>query len=236
MFNVYDASLQAEVRMSLTEYGTVSDPFKAADQAVKDSFEAAGVPLPAASRYFVAGDPRYDPDARNGDPYAGPARFGTDINGEVHRLKYWEPDTYDHQHMLICRLSISMSNKAIASALGITETWVSVILNDPRAAPIRDLALRDVADNISDVQGIIAAAAPEAARLVIQQIRNPMEKSEIRQRAAFGLLDRAGYSKVERRQVSGMEISPELAERMEQTLSESNELATVSYEVPTDVQ
>lgn len=81
--------------------------------------------------------------------------------------------------------------------MGWTENKVSITLNDARAVPYIKEAARNVADGILDLNLRLKAHATEALDEIVDQMRNA-EREAIRQKAAFGILDRAGYTPVQK--------------------------------------
>jgi transposase len=150
------------------------------------------------------------------------------LNGE----KAWSPEKWNPRHRLIIALHLAGDkNKEICEKLGLSESHVSLILNDPRAVyEIENLA-QGVADRTVDTALRIKLYANEALDEIVEELRTSRNE-KVRQTAAFGLLDRAGYTPVRE---NGEEAPPTLPEdvvqRMEETTKELVEYKGVYREV-----
>lgn len=147
-------------------------------------------------------------------------------------VKEWAPKHFHTRHELICKLhACGLRNKEIAQALGLTESRISIILNDPRAAEyIRDM-VEEVADRYLDMHASFKAIAPQMFKIVTDIASDPEAPAGVRSRNAFELLDRAGYGAVEKHEHA---IAMQLSDKqVEQLANARKELPndSFSYEV-----
>lgn len=142
---------------------------------------------------------------------------------------WWEggPDKWSARHVLVCRMhAAGLKNVDIAEALNVSEQIVSITLNDPRAATFIKQAVEAMAQNIVDLNTQLKAYSREALEEIVEQMRNS-HSDRVRQVAAFGILDRAGYTPVQRHTVQAApELPKELAERVAETHIELREIIT----------
>lgn len=150
------------------------------------------------------------------------------VNGD----KYYHPEKWSPRHRLIVALHLGGDKNAeIAEKLGVSASHVSITLNDPRAVyEIENLA-STVADRTVDTALRIKLYSNEALDEIVEELRT--SKSEkVRQTAAFGLLDRAGYTPVrEVREVAPPVLPEDVINRMEDTTRELVEWKGVYREV-----
>lgn len=158
------------------------------------------------------------------------------------QLKPWEPEEWTPRHELVVRLHLaSIRNKDIprwmeqAGVEPFSESRISVIINDPRAQRLREMFARSAIDRMENVQDRLEAVSNEALTEVIDQLRNH-EDAKVRQRAAFSILDRAGYSKIERRAVASFNVTDKVLDRMEQALKETKQSHELDYSKIPEVQ
>lgn len=138
-------------------------------------------------------------------------------------FKDWEPEVFGQRHKLAVLMHASgMRNKEVAEALGYTQSRVSVILNDPRARAVLETHAQELADSLQDVRLRLKYYANEALDEIIDEVRHA-EDARVRQRAAFGILDRAGYSKIEKKFVASAQVDADAARVMADALHESKE-------------
>ena len=139
------------------------------------------------------------------------------LNGE----KEWSPEKWNPRHRLIVALHLAGDKgREIAEKLGVSESHISLILNDPRAIyEIENLA-QSVADRTVDTALRIKLYANEALDEIVEELRSSRNE-KVRQTAAFGLLDRAGYTPVrEVREEAAPLLPQEVVDRMEETTRE----------------
>ncbi len=110
----------------------------------------------------------------------------------------WEPDRWSPRHALAARLKgAGLKNNEIALAMGWTENKVAITVNDARAVPFIQEAAQNLADGVLDLNLRLKAHSEEALNTIVDQMRNA-EREVIRQKAAFGILDRAGYTPIQK--------------------------------------
>jgi len=146
------------------------------------------------------------------------------MNGD----KAWSPDKWNPRHRLIVALHLAGDkNKEIARKLKLSQSHVSLILSDPRAIyEIENLA-QSVADRTVDTALRLKLYANEALDEIVEEIRTSRNE-KVRQTAAFGLLDRAGYTPVREVREEPAPLLPEdVVQRMEETTRELTEYREV---------
>ncbi len=158
--------------------------------------------------------------------------MGVDLLPQLSGDKTWSPDSWSPRHRLIVALHLGGDkNGEIADKLDVSLSHVSVILNDPRAVyEIENLA-QSVADRTVDTALRIRLYANEALDEIVEELRGSRNE-KVRQTAAFGLLDRAGYTPVrdQTEEVPPM-LPQEVVDRMEETTKELVEYRGVYREV-----
>lgn len=158
-------------------------------------------------------------------------RPGPDLLPELAHLKDrpWQPDSWSPRHRMVVALYATgaFTNKQISEITGISYNRISIIINDPRAQfELREFAAR-AAEHVADVHSMIRFAAVEAFQEIMDEMRNSKNEN-VRQRAAFGILDRAGYTPVQKHLVGRTELPAGLAERVEETSRELKEIVGAS--------
>lgn len=144
--------------------------------------------------------------------------------------KYYQPVNWGPQHRMAVRLQVmGFKNKEIAQSLSLTESRVSIILNDDRAIAEREKAMDDIASNMLDLNKKLKVHAVEALEEVVDEMRHSKDE-RIRQRASFGILDRAGYTPVQKHQKIEPELPADMASRMEQAMAHEGAI-DADYEV-----
>jgi len=127
----------------------------------------------------------------------------------------WQPDAWMPRHNLAVQLhALGHTNKEIALITGYTENRVSIIINDPRAREIIQDTLASISGNITDLHTRLKIHAVEALDEIVNELRHSRDE-RVKQKAAFGLLDRAGYTPVHKQVIIGASISEVVAKRME---------------------
>ncbi len=139
-------------------------------------------------------------------------------------LKPWEPKELSDRHLHAIALAASgMKNNAIAALLDMSESRVSVILNDPRSRQIRAQLSSDfVSKLMTDTREVIQGHALEAVHTVVDLMRNA-ESERVRQTSAFDILDRAGFKPVERSITAKVELPDGAAQTFREAVSELRE-------------
>lgn len=124
------------------------------------------------------------------------------------KLKPWEPEKLSVRHKHMVALSAGgLENQEVAEALGVSQSRVSVILNDPRAKKLkRQLADEYVREVAEDTAEVIQSYTREAAEKIADLMRHST-KDGIQLRAAENFLDRGGHPKV-KEQVQTEKLPP----------------------------
>lgn len=135
--------------------------------------------------------------------------------------KAWSPDKWTPRHRIVVALHLGGDkNREIAEKLGLSEGRVSIILNDPRAVHEIERMSRQVADRTVDTHLRLRLYANEALDEIVEELRTSRSE-KIRQKAAFGLLDRAGFTPIKGEKEESAPLLPsEVVERMEATTKE----------------
>jgi predicted transcriptional regulator len=142
-------------------------------------------------------------------------------------LKPWEPDRLDERHLQVILLrSAGMPQGRIAEMVGMTQSWVSVVLNHPDAQYVLTRLVSYAADNVLDVKSRLAAVAGEMLEIAIDAARNSSDE-KLRVRSAFEILALAGYTpkvKIESEQKTTTNVNVNVAHRLTSALRESSEI------------
>ncbi|MGD9631347.1 MAG: hypothetical protein AB7V18_19080 [Pyrinomonadaceae bacterium] len=147
--------------------------------------------------------------------------LAVDLLPHLEGNKDWSPDAWSPRHRLVIALHLGGDrNWEIAEKLNLSENYVSVILNDPRAVYEIERMSERVADRTVDTSLRLKLYANEALDEIVEELRT--SKSEkIRQIAAFGILDRAGYTPAKHDAAQAAPTLPaEVVQRMETTTQE----------------
>jgi hypothetical protein len=144
-----------------------------------------------------------------------------DLRPEISPVKEYQPDKWTSAHRFMVMLEVAGKRPGeIASITESSLSRVSTILSDPRAELDRVEIGARLADNLTDIQAKLSLYAHEALETVIEEMRDVTVKPETRIKAGFGILDRAGYTPVQKQIVATTEIPPEIANRMESVVEE----------------
>lgn len=146
-------------------------------------------------------------------------------NGDTPReLRSYHPEKLSRRHVMCFQFyACGMRNKEIAQALDLTESRVSIILSHPQAPEyIRSFALR-VSEKLEDPAERLRMLAHEAIDKVQGLLRQSLDEKVV-QSTAFGILDRGGYGKIEKRLELGGKLTEEQTERLVGALRESHEV------------
>lgn len=143
---------------------------------------------------------------------------------QIARQKSYQPVNWTSRHRNCVGLELAgYKNNEIATILDWSEGKVSVTLQDDRAAIDRLEMAGRIADKISDVHLSLQLLSHEAIKEAAEVMRFT-EKDEVKLKAAFGILDRAGYSTVHKTEDVNKEAMPhEVLDRMSEVLKEMNE-------------
>lgn len=119
----------------------------------------------------------------------------------------------------------------IAKILKLSPSRVSVILSDPRAEEERKAVARRVIEEVGDLYAKLLHHSNEAFEEILDELRN-CEDPRIRQKAAFGILDRAGFAPIRKeiRRNINEGVGPELIARLEGLVGELTEVEA-SYSI-----
>lgn len=151
---------------------------------------------------------------------------------EGQREKYWQPKKWTARHETIVRLhSTGLTNNQIARIVGMDPARVSVILSDPRAKPATREQLSRNGDTLAEVFSRIQAHAGEAFDVILDQAREAKDP-RVQQKAAFGIMDRAGLAPVQKRVMLGAQLPPEMLRGVLTALKASDEGEDYEYDVP----
>lgn len=147
--------------------------------------------------------------------------MGVDLLPQIERNKPWQPEKWNPRHRLIIALHLAGDkNKEICEKLKVTPTHVSMILNDPRAVYEIEHLAQNIADRTVDTALRIRLYSNEALDEIVQELRTSRNE-KVRQTAAFGLLDRGGYTPVRDTREEAPPMLPEdVVQRMEETTRE----------------
>ncbi len=145
-----------------------------------------------------------------------------DLLPEVSREKYYQPEKWSSFHRYLVMLEIAGKRPGqIAEIADITIGRVSTILNDPRAELDRINLGAALADRLTSVQSKLELYAHEALEVIVDELRDTTNKAEIRVKAGFGLMDRAGYTPNTKEDVPhAPDIPEELVARVEEISKE----------------
>lgn len=147
-------------------------------------------------------------------------------NGE---LKYYEPDEFSQRHELVCKLhAAGLRNFEIEAITGFSSSRVSTIIHDPRAKIVIHETAKYITSNVDDIGLRLKALANEALNVVVDQMRDSSDETIV-QRSAFSLLDRAGYSKVEKKITMTAALSDKAAEALALAAAESANVIDAEY-------
>ncbi len=151
-------------------------------------------------------------------PGEGPLDTIGDFTGTASQV--WSP-----RANIICLLAASgMKNVEIAEVLRISPQSVSNTINDPRAKDVIIQAQQHASENVLDLNQRLKETAAEAYEAVVEVMRNS-EDERLRAKVGFGLLDRAGYTPIQRHVVKAAPTLPEgLVERVTETHAELKQI------------
>lgn len=114
--------------------------------------------------------------------------------------------------------------------LGYTQSRVSIILGDARAAEAVEKYRQRVIGAIEDQHVRLRLLAVEAIDEIEEELRTCPETA-IRQRAAFGVLDRSGYGKTETHLVASVDMTEAAAVKAIEAIREARALRGLDYAV-----
>lgn len=146
--------------------------------------------------------------------------------------RYWQPVSWKPKYKLICQMSgaLGMSNEEIGRHVGLSASRVGQILADPRGVQEVRAAVDAVAANLQDVTQVFKKYSPEAANELVRQMREGTKEDEVKRKAATAILDRAGYTPIQKHLNIHTTIADEVAARMEAAMREEAAIEA-DYEV-----
>jgi DNA-binding CsgD family transcriptional regulator len=149
-----------------------------------------------------------------------------DLMPEVFSEKSYQPAKFTARHALICDLHlIGKTNAEIADQLEYDEARISVLLGTPQAHLYIQQRRDAIANSMPDIYATMECYALEAVSELVREMREGTPKDAVKQRASFGILDRLGYSPIQKHMKpnQGVPLSEEHVSRMERVLDEAQE-------------
>lgn len=142
----------------------------------------------------------------------------------IARQKSYQPVNWTSRHRNCVHLEMAgYKNKEIAQILEWTPSKVSITLQDDRAELERISMAGMVAEKLTDVHVKLNLLSHEAVQETADLMRHS-ENDGIRLKAAFGILDRAGYSTVHKMATVDPESVPvEMFESIKEVMDELNQ-------------
>lgn len=201
------------------------DPRSAGDEARGEALVPNFVRGTPADGLLAAVDTRME-------PFFEAALAGT--LPRLRRLRYWEPDTLNAQHLQIIMMkACGFSQTRIARLLGVTDGYISITVNHPDAQYLLAKMLSYAADKVIDIDARMDAMLPEALDILADVMRDDKTAAALRTKVAFGMLDRRGYGVIERKTVvsTTVNVAPEQAGLLTAAIGEARELVGVNYRV-----
>ena len=130
--------------------------------------------------------------------------------------KYYQPEKWTSLHRYIVLLEIAGKKPGqIAEIMDMSLGRISVILGDKRAELDRIQIGSSIADRMTDIHTKLSLYAHEALEVIVDEMRDISNKADLRVKAGFGILDRAGFTPLNKQFVPQTELPLEIAERME---------------------
>ena len=157
------------------------------------------------------------------------------FSGQIARgrdLKYWENLRLKPQHIqMLVMKAAGYKNNQIAEQMDMDPGRVSVIVNHPDSQSVLAVLVSFQAEELLDIKTRIQAHSGEALNVALDQMRNASAPA-VRLKAAFGLLDRAGYGAVQRTENKHEIVIPEkAASGIAKALKEAQEIEDVDFEI-----
>lgn len=145
-----------------------------------------------------------------------------DLHPAVIKDKYYQPEKWTAFHRYVVMLELAGKRPGeIAQIVGMTESRISVILNDRRAEMDRVELGGALADRLTDLNSKLELYAHEALEVVVDEMRDLTNKPELRVKAGFGIMDRAGYTaKTKDPEEQAPSVPSEVADRLETVAKE----------------
>lgn len=128
-----------------------------------------------------------------------------------------QPISWSPKHELTASLLAlgTLSHRDIADIVGYTPARVGHIARDPRALAIARRAADKALAQTEDLQERIKAAAVDAFEVVHEQVIGEDHDPRLRQKGAIALMDRAGYTPIQRSTDTHTSLDDLVAMRME---------------------
>ena len=159
---------------------------------------------------------------------------GLDLLPELDGSKYYHPKKWTQRHRMCVALSLAgWTNNEICEQMDWSTAKVSITLSDPRAAHEQKNALAPIADVALTVSQQLENASTEAFEKT-REIMRDATKDDVALKAAFGILDRAGYTPIRRelRLEGEIPADPEVLAAMQKTLAESASIKATYKIIP----
>lgn len=130
---------------------------------------------------------------------------------------YWQPVYWKPFYTYICNLYavLNLSVPEIALQTGIGKSRVYAILTDPRGKAEIQKAVDKVCESLVDITHQFKAYSPEALAELVREMRVGAKGDEVKQRASLAILDRAGYTPIQKHLNISTTIEADVAERLE---------------------
>lgn len=159
-------------------------------------------------------------------------QMATDLLPHLSGERYYDPQKWSPRHKLCVALHMGGDrNTEVAQKLNCSTAWVSKTLGDIRATYEIEQLATTLADRTADTALRIKLYANEALDEIMDELRESRSEG-IRQKAAFGILDRAGYTPSHVESDAAPPLLPEsVVDRMEAAAADLKEHEIVYAEV-----
>lgn len=139
-----------------------------------------------------------------------------DLHPILHPEKAYQPEKWTSLHRYIVLLEIAGKKPGeIAQIMDMSNGRISVILGDRRAELDRIDIGSSIAGRMTDIHTKLELYAHESLEVIVEEMRDFNNKAELRVKAGFGILDRAGFTPLNKEFIPQTELPLEIAERME---------------------
>lgn len=164
----------------------------------------------------------------------GGKNVGRDLYPQKVPAKTYQPSKWTGWHRRVVILEqAGMKPGELAEFLEVSASTISIVLNDPRADLDRKKFAEKAVEAAGDIQSKLSLHANEALDEIVDEMRN-CEDVKVRQKASFGILDRAGFTPVRKQIVAKADLPPDVLKRMESVMDDI-EATDVEYEIlPTE--
>lgn len=134
-------------------------------------------------------------------------------------------ETWSHRHDLVVMLQCNgMTNNEISIELGFDESYISRIVNDPRGIKRLEEFRTKLIAGIEDAGQKLQALAVESAERAGELMRQDGDLG-VAARSAFGILDRAGYSTVEKHLHAHVQFSEDKVNKLLEMTEKANKVS-----------